>query len=79
MFEREFAEVPDAFDIDVVGALDDGLVVGAFPVDVVGRVEVHIFNPLEDAIIVVAVTAHQRQCLDTEEGRSTLVVPRLGR
>ena len=41
LFKREFAEVPDAFDIDVVSALDDGLVVGAFPVDVVGRVEIH--------------------------------------
>ncbi|MCD2205109.1 hypothetical protein LPA46_17445 [Halobacterium sp. KA-6] len=33
LLEREFTEIPDTFDIDVVSALDDGLVMGAFTIN----------------------------------------------
>jgi hypothetical protein len=41
LLEGEFAEIADSFPVDVVGSLNDRLMMRPFSVDFVGRVEVH--------------------------------------
>jgi hypothetical protein len=46
LLEGEFAKVADSLPVDVVGSLNDRLMMRPFSVDLVGRVEIHGFKSL---------------------------------